>query len=84
MNTSIATLGGASMLFVGVYALSESASQSESTALQTDAGGSAYNTSVAVFDGLGQAASPGLVYMGVAALILVSLGILVSTAGGGR
>jgi hypothetical protein len=84
MRTSVATLGGISMLFVGVYALSEAAQQSETQATSTSAGATAWDLSTSVFDGIGVAGGSGVVFMGVAAFILVSLGALVSTAGGRR
>lgn len=84
MRTTIAALGGISMMVVGIFALSEAASQSESTAMQTEAGGEAWNVSTTVFDGVGQAAGPSVVMMGVAAVILVALGVLVASSGGGR
>lgn len=72
------------MLFVGVFALSEAAQQSETEATSTDAGTTAWELGATVFDGIGIAGSSGIVFMGVAAFILVSLGALVSTTGGRR
>lgn len=72
------------MLFVGVIALSEAAQQSETEASSTESGTTAWELGATVFDGIGIASSSATVFFGVAAVILVALGVLVSTAGGGR
>lgn len=86
MRASVGILGGISMLFVGFYGLSEMASQTEDPAVTngTNATGSAFNTTSEVLGGIGQAASPAIVWMGVAAFILVALGFLVAAGNSGR
>lgn len=85
MRTILAVGASASMLVAGVVALSRAASQVEGTAMNdSTASAEAYNASSEVFGGLATAAGPGVVWMGVGAVVLVSLGILVASFGGGR
>lgn len=87
MRTVVSILGGISILFVGFFALAEAASQSKEAAVTngTNASEAAWNMSTDVFGGLGQAAGPGIVWMGIAAIILVFLGFLVYAGqSGGR
>lgn len=84
MRTVVAMLLSISMLFVGVTAISESAQQAEDTAMQTNASADAWNLSTEVFGGIGQA-GVGIVWFGIAAVVLVALGFLVyAGASGGR
>lgn len=82
MRTTVAALLAISVLFVGVTAISEQAQQVEGT-LNTTAANQSYNLSVGVFSGIGQA-SIGIVWFGIAAIVLMSLGALVVAGGGGR
>lgn len=83
MRTTVATLLSISVLFVGVIAISESAQQTKPT-LNSSAANTSYNVSVDVLTGLGQAGI-GIVWFGIAAVVLVSLGLLVVAGGtGGR
>lgn len=83
MRTSVAALGAITILFVGVTAISEAAQQAK-PATSTDAANASYNLSVDVFTGIGQAGI-GIVWFGVAAVVLVALGLLVAgNPGGGR
>lgn len=87
MRTSVATLGGIVVLFVGFFAIAEAADNSKDVAYNGSNGSAAaYNMSEGVFHGIGTAAGPGVVWMGVAAFILVVCGFLViaSRNGGGR
>lgn len=86
MRVVVAVGMAVSMLVVGITALSESAQQTRDAAVVngTNSSAMAWNTTTNVVDGLGQAAAPGVVWMGVAAIVLVALGILVSASGGGR
>jgi len=86
MRSSIGILGGISVLFVGFYALSEQASQVRDPAVTngTNSSSSAFNSSSAVFEGVGQAFAPGVVWMGVAAIILIALGYLLAAGNSGR
>lgn len=81
----MAILGGISMLFVGVIAISNAAQSSEQNAMNSSQNAQdAYNATEGVFNGLGQAMGPGIVWMGVAAFVLISLGYLVYAAQSGR
>jgi nucleoside recognition membrane protein YjiH len=86
MRASIALLGGIVMLFVGWQALGTAATNSESAAQAgSNQSAAAWNMSEAIYSGLGEAAGPSIVWMGVAAFILVACGVLVAAArGGGR
>jgi hypothetical protein len=86
MRATVGILGGISVLFVGFYGLQEQASQTQDAAVTngTNASASAYNTTTEVFGGLGQAAGPGVVWMGIAAVILIALGFLVVAGNSGR
>lgn len=87
MRLSIGVLGGIVLLFIGIFAINESAEQAYEPAVTngSNASASAYNTSEAVLQGVTNATVSYLVYAAVAAFILVSLGILlVASRGGGR
>jgi len=85
IRTSVASLLSIPILLIGFYAMSEGAQQSKGTAMNSsNASSSAYNTSVEVFGGMGQA-SQGIVWFGVAAVVIAALGLLVfAGASGGR
>lgn len=84
MRTTIAALGGITVFFIGFFAISESAQQSQDAALNgSDAAGSAYNMSVEVFSGFGHAGT-GIVWFGVAAVVVVALALLVVAGRSGR
>jgi len=85
MRTIVAAVASSSMLVVGVFALSQ-ASQQAAPAAQNSSNDTqaALETANQVFGGFIEAAGPGVVWMGIAAVVLVSLGMLVATAGGGR
>jgi len=73
------------MLFIGFFALSNAASEVETTALNSsNASANAYNATTGIVDGLGQVAGPAIVWMGVAAVVLVALGFLVVASNSGR
>lgn len=86
MRSSVGVLGGITVLFVGVYGLSEAASQTRDPAVTngTNSTASAWNSTTAVLDGVGQAFSPALVWMGVAAIVLIALGFLIAAGNSGR
>jgi hypothetical protein len=86
MRSIIGILGGIVTLFVGYLGLSEAAQQSQDAAVTngTNASASAYNATNAVVDGIGQAASPAVVWMGIGAIILVALAVLVTAGSSGR
>lgn len=82
IRTVLASLTAISVLFVGVFAMSESAQQAEPT-LNTTAANESYSVAEQVFTGMGQAGT-GIVWFGIAAIVVVALGFLVMSAGGGR
>jgi hypothetical protein len=79
-------LGGVVVLFVGWQALGIAAERSRDAAVVngTNESAAAWNMSTGVFEGIGAAASPAIVWGGVAAFILLSLGLLIAVQGGGR
>jgi hypothetical protein len=80
---TVAVVAAISILFGGVIAISESAQQVQPTLNSTSANAS-YNMSVSVFTGVSQAGT-GVVWGGIAAIVLVALGILVVAGrSGGR
>jgi len=78
IRASVALLGGIVILFVGFLGMNQAANQAYDPAVINGSNESAiaYNMSVGVLDGVGQAAAPATVWMGIAAFILVSLGLL--------
>jgi len=84
MRTILAIGLAVAIVFVGITAVSEQAQQVSPTVTGGTAAGDAYNLTEETFEGVGIALSPGLVLGGVAAVVLVALGVLVGAAGGGR
>jgi hypothetical protein len=86
MRTSVAALGGIVILFVGFFGLSQQASQVKDVAVTngTNATAGSYNLATEVFGGLGITMSSAVVWMGIAALILVVMGYLVVAGNSGR
>lgn len=85
VRSTLGILGGITMLFIGVIAVSQAAQQSESTAMNsTNGGAAAWNATTGVVEGLGQAAGPAVVYGGVAAVILIACGLLYAATAGAR
>lgn len=86
MRASVAVFLAVSILFVGVFAISESAQQAHDPAVVngTDATASAYNTSEAVFEGVAQVSSDAVVWVGIAAVIVIALGLLYVASQSGR
>lgn len=82
MRTTVAVLLAITILFVGFTAVSESAQQTEQIALN-NSGGDAWNLSTDVYGGIGEAGSSALVYGGIGAIVLVSLGVLVAAGNSG-
>jgi len=86
MRASVAVVASVSMAVVGVFAVSQASQQAAPTVANssndTQAAADAANQ---VFGGLFQGLSPALVFMGIAAIVVISLGILVGVyRGGGR
>lgn len=86
MRASVAVVSSVSMLVVGVFAWSQASQQAAPTvANSSNDTQAAANAADQVFAGFLEAAGPAVVWMGIAAVVLVSLGILVSVySGGGR
>lgn len=85
MRATTAILGSIVMLFLGFFGLSYAAENVQTQALNgTNQSAAAYNTTTAITDGLGQAFAPAVVWMGVAAIILIALGYLVFATSGSR
>lgn len=84
MRTVVAVVMLVSVLFVGVVAMSESAQQVEPE-INTTAGNQSYDVAHEVFSGTVQSGGVGVVWFGIAAVVLVALGWLVGASrGGGR
>lgn len=86
MRTLLAVGIAVVMLFAGYQALGMQAAQVEDAATTngTNQSEAAWNMSNQIFEGSGEALAPALVWMGVAAVVLVSLGILAGAYQGGR
>lgn len=86
MRTSVAALGSIVLLFAGLFAVSQQAEIVRPTAMNSPANGSsaAYNTTQGVLEGITNAGGSGVVFAAVAAVILVSVGLLVLVYGGAR
>jgi hypothetical protein len=86
VRASMALLGGVVVLFLGWQALGIAAEGARETAVVNGSNESAavWNMSTGIFEGIGAAASPAIVWGGVAAFILLALGLLVAVQGGGR
>jgi len=73
------------MLFVGFIAVSNAATSSRANAQNsTEEASQAYNATEQVFNGLGEAMGPGIVWMGIAAFIMIALGYLYLASQSGR
>ena len=87
MRASVAILGGISILFVGVIAISNGAQEAYDPAVTngTNETAAAYNATEGVFEGITTAGGDAVVWMGVAAFILIALGLLyMAVPGRGR
>lgn len=83
IRTSVASLLSIVVLFVGLFAVSESAQQHQS-GVNSTAGENASSLADGVFGGV-FSAGQGIVWFGVAAFVVVALGLLVAAgASGGR
>lgn len=82
MRTTVTALMAISVFFVGIFAISESAQQHES-GVNTSAEQETFNATEGVFEGVVAGGGEAVIWAGVAAVVLVALGVLVK-AGGGR
>lgn len=84
MRTTLSVMMGVSVLFVGTFALSEAGDQHKDN-LSSSTAENASSVADGVFGGLLSGGGQGIIWFGVAAIILVSLGLLVGVSrGGGR
>jgi hypothetical protein len=83
MRTVVAALGGITVLFVGVIAMSESAQQAE-PALNTAAANESYAAAEQVFGGVAGGGGQAVVWAGIGAVVLVALGFLLVAGRSGR
>lgn len=83
MRTLLAVGLAVVVMFVGVTAVSESAQQAE-PAVTTTPQQEAFDLGTSVFGGIAEAAGPAVVFGGVAAIVLGSLGLLVVAGRSGR
>lgn len=74
------------MAVVGIQAIGTQAGSSRDAAVAngTNESAAAWNMTTQIFAGGGEALAPALVFGGVAAVVLVSLGILVTAGRSGR
>lgn len=86
MRSLMAVLGGIVFLVIGVFSISTIANSTKDVAIQngTNESAEAYNATTGVLEGLTQTAGPAIVWMGVAAVVLVALGFLVYAGQSGR
>jgi hypothetical protein len=83
MRLTVAVGAAVSTLLVGIIGISVSAQQAK-PATDTQAANESYAAAKGVFGGIGVAAGEAVVFFGVAAIVLVSLGLLVVAGRGGR
>lgn len=86
MRSLTAVLGGIVFVVIGFFGISTVASNTKDAAVQngTNSTANAWNATTGVFDGIGQAAGPAIVWGGIAAIVLVALGFLVYAGQSGR
>lgn len=86
MRTTVAVALAVVILFVGIIGANSAAESTEDPAVTngTNTSGDAWNFTTGIADGVGQAFGPGVVWMGVAAIVLGSLGVLLAAGRSGR
>jgi len=87
MRTSVGLLGGVIMLFVGIRGLSLAGQRSKDHAYSSsNASAEAWNTTDAIFSGVGEGAFGGWALAALAAFFLVAVALTLTAArsGGGR
>lgn len=84
LRVTVAVTLAITMLFVGLTAISESAQQAQ-PALDSTSANESYDLATGVFGGAMQGGAEAIVWFGIAAIVLVALGLLVSAGrSGGR
>lgn len=86
MRTTVSVGMAVVMALVGIQAIGTQASSSRDAAVVngTNESAAAWNMSTQLFSGVGQTLAPTLVFGGVAAIVVVSLGMLVAAGRSGR
>lgn len=72
------------MVLVGVWAISEQAQRFNPDGNTSSSANETYNLSVDVFGGFLNTAGSGMIWFGVAAIVLVACGLLLAASQGGR
>lgn len=83
MRVTVAVGAAVPMLMVGIIAISQSAQEAESS-INSTAANESYAAAEGVFGGVAMAASDAVVLFGIAAIVLVGLGLLVTAGRSGR
>lgn len=84
-RATLAVLLSIVLFFIGLIAVSNAAQSSKDTAMNSSqASADAWNATTGVWDGLGQTAGPAVAIAGIAAVVLISLGFLVTAGRSGR
>lgn len=83
MRVIVAVTAGITTLLLGLVAISTQADEVEPGDGAGDSVQNSYDTALGVFDGVFQAGE-GIVWFGVAAIILVACGLLLAASSGGR
>lgn len=85
MRASIAIMLSIALMFVMITAVGIQADETESAATSDgQQSEDAWQFSTDLFDGVGQAAGPAMAFGGVAAFVLIALGVAVKAGGRGR
>lgn len=85
IRTSVAVLGGAAILFIGLQAIGQSAKSHQDVAMNTsNETQAAYNVSKGVFEGVGLVSGEAAAWVGAAAFVMVVLGFLYYAGNQGR
>lgn len=85
MRASVGILLAIVVLFGGFIAISMAGQSVQDTALNdTNASGDAYNFTTQLYETTGEVVGPGLVWLGIAAIVLIAAGYLVYAAQSGR
>lgn len=84
MRTIVAIATSLSMLLAGVWAISEQAQRFNPTNDTSASTNATYDLGADLFDGLFSVGGKGMIWLGVAAIVLVSMGLLVAASSGGR
>lgn len=86
MRTILAVVLAITILFGGLIAISTQGQSVQDAAVAngTNASADAYNFTTEVFEGVGAAFGPAVVWLGLGAVVLIALGLLTYAAQSGR